>query len=288
MDIRFAKPAATRQLQITVGEPLDASVRALNAFNAEVFQAAASFADRVETDTVCEPVALADIEPLVVKLAPMLSRDLVYALRSAYSGGAEAPNTLLLQVALQGCINHCADRFVNSWYPFQWEQGDFLQMLHVRIQDTGNKDAARAWRTTTKALLRLTSESHPQLLAYMRDVLGDLLAVVGRSRSQAAVDVLFAGFQEHFSDIARLAMRLHILFNDILFHDAPCDLAVCVARPDAEFAAAHMEESYPEAEEGGLDLLADNRVVCVTELGLQRVGGDGALVIVKPKVIPYL
>ena len=133
----------------------------------------------------------------------------------------------------------------------------------------------------------MTSEAHPQLLAYVKEYVYDILAVVGRPRSHPAVEALIKEYHEKLSMITRLAIRLHILFNDILVNDTPCNLAACISQPDGEFLSEQLEDNYPEGGDSSTDLLSDNRIICTTELGLRKIsgGGEANYILVKPKVV---
>jgi DNA repair exonuclease SbcCD ATPase subunit len=137
-DIRFGGGAEDRK---GYAEPVDAAINVLYTLNSEIFQAAASFADSVEMETKPE-VQLEELELLIAKMAPVLSRDLITSLRSAYTEPTDVPNPLLLQVAFQACVAYCCNRFITSWYPLHWDYGNFLQILHSRILETGKSPFA--------------------------------------------------------------------------------------------------------------------------------------------------
>lgn len=155
------------------------------------------------------------------------------------------------------------------------------------IADThlGAIPEADSWRATTRALLRLTSESHPQMASYLRDSVLDILAIIGRSTSSRATNDMLARFEEKFSVIARLAIRMRILFSD-----TPSNLETFLALPGTAFNSDTLEDTYADDEEDDTYMtnvrLRD--VICTAEIGLQRTavreGADGG-VILKPKVI---
>ncbi|KAH6910147.1 hypothetical protein BKA70DRAFT_1560775 [Coprinopsis sp. MPI-PUGE-AT-0042] len=288
MELRFATPTETKKLLRASGATIESAVRLMNHFNSEAFQAAASFADNVEAGTFLDFSGVVELEPLEKKLAPIMGREMVRALRASYTNSIQDPDTLLLQIAFQACVTYCANRFIGSWYPFEWEHGDFLQILHGRILDAGKKDAANSWRSTTKSLLNLTSEAHPQMLAYLREYIYDVLAVVGRSPTQPAVEALIKASEEKLSLLSRLAIRLHILlFDDDVTNGA---LAPYVALPESDFVHEYQEDNYSEGggNQSEVESFSDSgRVLCTTELGLQKVAGSGEdshLVLLKPKV----
>ncbi|KAJ2917726.1 hypothetical protein MD484_g2684, partial [Candolleomyces efflorescens] len=283
-DIRFTGGAEDRK---GYAEPVDAAINVLYTLNSEIFQAAASFADSVEMETKPE-VQLEELELLIAKMTPVLSRDLITSLRSAYTEPTDVPNPLLLQVAFQSCVAYCCNRFITSWYPLHWDYGNFLQILHSRILETGQTQLAENWRSTTRALLRLTSESHPQFTAYLRQQLVDILAICGRSMSNSATQALANRFEEKFSIIGRLAIRMHILLND-----TPSNLETFIAQPGSSFKARMMEDTYADddgdsSDSSDLFHASLKQVICTSDIGLQRLpskGGGRSTVVVKPKVV---
>ncbi|KAF6743401.1 hypothetical protein DFP72DRAFT_933534 [Ephemerocybe angulata] len=281
-DIRFSRQSQGRRSSQGSIEPVDAAVNVLDALNSEIFQAAASLADSVEAETKIVS-RLEDLDALVERLSPMLSKDLVASLRSAYTEPSDVPNPLLLQVALQACMAHCCNRFITSWYPLHWDYAGFLNILHGRLVEAGTTQLAESWRSTTKALLRLTSESHPQMTSYLRDNIIDVLAVVGRSISSAETAALLNRFEEKFSVIARLAIRMHILFSD-----TPSNLETFVAQPGAPFERTKMEDTYADDDEDSdsTDLFNANlkKVICTADIGLQKVSAEDP-VLMKSKVV---
>jgi hypothetical protein len=152
----------------------------------------------------------------------------------------------------------------------------------------GKKEVADSWRSTTKSLLNLTSEAHPQMLAYLREYIYDVLAIVGRSPTQPAVEALVKASEEKLSLLSRLAIRLHIiLFDDDVTNG---DLAPYVALPESDFVHEYQEDGYAEGGGSQSDHYSGSdsgRVLCSTELGLEKVAGSGEdsrLVLLKPKV----
>lgn len=147
---------------------------------------------------------------------------------------------------------------------------------------------AENWRSTTRALLRLTSESHPQFTAYLRQQLVDVLAICGRSMSNPATLALASRFEEKFSIIGRLAIRMHILLND-----TPSNLETFIAQPGSAFKARMMEDTYADddgdsSDSSDLFHASLRQVICTSDIGLQRLsskGGERNTVAVKPKVV---
>ncbi|TFK20845.1 hypothetical protein FA15DRAFT_759113 [Coprinopsis marcescibilis] len=304
MEIKFTRPAEQRffMRRAAKDEPLDDAVRILKNLNSEIFQVAAEFADGVEDETSVDVDGVVDVEPLMQKLSGGISKDLVRALRVGYTEPDQESNPLLLQVAVQGCLVFCCNKFINSWYPFQWEHGDLLQILYNRMLETGTvclfsgadqmltiqtgkKDVAETWRSTTKAMLKLTSEAHPQLLSYLREQLYDILSIVGRSPSHASVENLVKSFEDKVSMIARLAVRLHLLFNG----DIPCTLTTYAPQPESDFVREQQEDSYADGgeQDAETDWLSDRRVLCSSDMGLQRNASDenGDLIVQKSRVV---
>ena len=131
--------------------------------------------------------------------------------------------------------------------------------------------------------MRLTSESHPKMVSYLHDSVLDILSIVGRPSSGPATETMLELFEEKFAVIARLAIRLHILFND-----APSNLETFLVKPKVQFNEDRMEDTYADEDDlYSADVNLKN-VICASEIGLQRIAvrnGADESVIMKPKVI---
>jgi len=153
----------------------------------------------------------------------------------------------------------------------------------------GETRLADNWKSTTKALLRITSDSHPKFIADLREHVIDVLAIVGRSVASVETEALLHKFEEKLSVIARLAIRLHMLVND-----GPSSLETFVTEPGAPYQSSTMEDTYADDEGGNSSDSSDvfnqnlRTVICSSDLGLKRAASKGPgvdAVVIKPKVV---
>lgn len=115
---------------------VDAAIRTANLLNEEVFQICASMTDQLEN--IAKRFVVDDGGRLAMaeNLKPLLGTELVrYLQRQAQEASPAAESKLaIIQVALQGCLIACCTRIITSWYPNDWEYGDFLAALYERIR----------------------------------------------------------------------------------------------------------------------------------------------------------
>lgn len=106
-------------------------VSLLDNLNSEVYQAAACLADLLEsrsqnrTKAVTRTRACMD-EARVVK---MLGKEMTEVLKTK-------TDPLVIQVALQMCMNYCCVKIIQSWCPGMWNYSDFLSTLFTSIRAT--------------------------------------------------------------------------------------------------------------------------------------------------------
>jgi hypothetical protein len=106
--------------------------------------------------------------------------------------------------------------------------------------------------------------------------------------SNPATLALASRFEEKFSIIGRLAIRMHILLND-----TPSNLETFIAQPGSAFKARMMEDTYADddgdsSDSSDLFHASLRQVICTSDIGLQRLsskGGERNTVAVKPKVV---
>jgi hypothetical protein len=122
------------------------------------------------------------------------------------------------------------------------------------------------------------------MVSYLRGSILDIFSIIGRPSSGPATETMLELFEEKFAVISRLAIRLHILFND-----TPSNLETFLAKPTAQFQEDRMEDTYGDEDDlYSTDAANLKNVICTSEIGLQRVAvrnGADESVIMKPKVI---
>ncbi|KAF8632453.1 hypothetical protein AX15_001887 [Amanita polypyramis BW_CC] len=253
-------------------------VTLLDILNSEVYQAAACLADLLESRS--QPSIKATGRAAEeVRVTKMLGKGMTEVLRSKASLRADF-EPLIVQVALQMCMNHCCARIIESWCPGMWNYNDFLSTLFTNIQATEDIGTASKWRAVTHAQFRQNEYTRIAMARYLSEHVITLLSFIGLSESSTSwVTELF---EERCPMIVGPALQM----NTTIFEDTMGDsLEIFLVRSGDVFDMATMENSYNDGDDDNDSFTG--LVVATTDLGLRRLTGgyEDDSCIIKPKVI---
>lgn len=150
------------------------------------------------------------------------------------------------------------------------------------------------WRALTRTLIRSTandrSELFSRLITLIADAVVDLLVVCGCEGTRAQIaDKLTVRFKQRISVVITLALRLNEIFGEEI---TSCDMKATSVLHGVTFMPRMMEDAYEEGEIQEGPPPKTLRVLCTTDLGLQKEvkiqSGEGywqTSVLVQPKVV---
>ncbi|KIL61941.1 hypothetical protein M378DRAFT_13152 [Amanita muscaria Koide BX008] len=249
-------------------------VMLLDILNSEVYQAAACIADLLETRSQL-PMTSGPGGAEESRLTKVIGKGLTEVLKARTIEGAYF-DPLIVQVAIQMCMNHCCAKIIRSWCPGMWNYSDFLSTLYTGIRATEDSATANKWRAVTHAQFRQNENTKTSMTHFLIEHLMSLLTFIGLpDSSKSWVTELL---EERCPIIVGPA--LHI--NNAIFEDAGSDrLDIVLVRPDELFDTFTMENSFGRNGETG------EVVVATADLGFRRIAGDYLAVshLVKPKVV---
>ena len=106
-------------------------VSLLDNLNSEVYQAAACLADLLESRSQNRTKAAVRTRASMdeARVAKMLGKEMTDVLKTKV-------DPLVIQVALQMCMNYCCVKIIQSWCPGMWNYSDFLSTLFTSIRAT--------------------------------------------------------------------------------------------------------------------------------------------------------
>ncbi|KAF8345172.1 hypothetical protein F5887DRAFT_885293 [Amanita rubescens] len=254
-------------------------VTLLDILNSEVYQAAACLADLLESRGQSRSRAIVTTRAAAeeARVVKMLGKEMTEVLKVKTSTAADL-DPLIVQVALQMCMNFCCAKITQSWCPGMWNYSDFLSTLFTSIQATEDLTNANKWRSVTHAQFRQNESTKTSMAQYMSEHIMSLLSFIGLppNSTEWVTELL----EERCPMIVGPA--LHI--NNSIFEDATGEsLEVVLVQAGEIFDIRTMENSYSDSDD---DLYAGS-VAATTDLGLKRLSTvrKGDTSIIKPKVI---
>jgi hypothetical protein len=117
---------------------VEGALRAVSLLNDEIYQTAAAMADQLEG--IAKRFVIEDDGgrfAMAEYLKSMLGSELLKILQAEAAYSSEEYNHFFIQVGLQGCLIASCMQIITSWYPTEWEYGNFLVALYERIRGTG-------------------------------------------------------------------------------------------------------------------------------------------------------
>lgn len=252
-------------------------VSLLDVLNSEVYQASACLADLLESRGQATRKSATRAAAEETRVVKMLGQGMTDVLKAKIMAGADL-DPLVVQVALQMCMNHCCAKIIESWCPGMWNYSEFLSTLFTSIEASEDLAAANKWRAVTHAQFRQNDNMRTSMTRYVSENIKTLLAFIGLPNSSS--DWVTELLEERCPMIVGPALHM----NNAIFEDTAGEsLEVVVVRPGEIYDVVTMENSYQDGED---DMYA-GLVVATTDLGLRRTPGDykGQGSIIKPKVI---
>jgi hypothetical protein len=132
----FPKP--TKEITNGASSRVEGALRAVNLLNDEIYQTAAAMTDQLEG--IAKRFVIEDDGgrlAMAEYLKSMLAPELLKILQDEAAYSSEEYNHFFIQVGLQGCLIASCMQTITSWYPLEWEYGNFLAALYERIRGTG-------------------------------------------------------------------------------------------------------------------------------------------------------
>ncbi|KAF9047796.1 hypothetical protein BJ165DRAFT_1527057 [Panaeolus papilionaceus] len=199
-----------------VGGRVEQAVRVIKVLNDEIYQTAACLADSVVNleKRFVRPAPSDNALSMVVEesLKSVLGTELLKALvDEAPLTGAEY-NNFFIQTAFQGCLTACCWRIITSWYPMEWEYGDFLAALYERIRGTSGVSKAMQWRRLTQQSCVSSSNSvlSSRLLTYIIQPLEEVMGLSGWAKTVES-EQMMQNFHKKLSELVALALQVNNL-----------------------------------------------------------------------------
>ena len=143
---------------------VEGALRAVSLLNDEVYQTAAAMTDQLEG--IAKRFVIEDDGgrfAMVEYLKSMLGSELLKILQAEAAYSSEEYNHFFIQVGLQGCLIASCMQIITSWYPTEWEYGNFLAALYERIRGTGKTN----YRFV--CLVRHSDRDHLSITRWARD-----------------------------------------------------------------------------------------------------------------------
>ena len=117
---------------------VEGALRTVSLLNDEIYQTAATMADQLEG--IAKRFVIEDDGgrfAMAEYLKSVLGSELLKILQAEAAYSSEEYNHFFIQVGLQGCLIASCMQIITSWYPTEWEYGNFLVALYERIRGTG-------------------------------------------------------------------------------------------------------------------------------------------------------
>ena len=289
---------------------VEGAMRAVNLLNDEIYQTAAAMTDQLEG--IAKRFVIEDDGgrfAMAEYLKSMLGSELLKILQAEAAYSSEEYNHFFIQVGLQGCLIASCMQIITSWYPTEWEYGNFLAALYERIRGTSKTiyrfvclvrysdwptflsldgpEIALDWRAATQRSCTSYTDRNTKLVAFLTERVNAVLTVCGWSNESEA-DKIVESFEHKLLEIASLAMRL----NEVTATGEAGELEGLVADSGSLYDLQEMWNDAPfeptntKRVEVGMPL--DETVVCTVGLGLRWSEGDDVeRLLVKPRVVLY-
>ena len=303
-------PKPTKGITNGTSSRVEGALRTVNLLNDEIYQTAAAMTDQLEGIT--KRFVIEDDggrHAMAEYLKSMLGSELLKILQDEAAYSFEEYNHFFIQAGLQGCLIASCMQIITSWYPTEWEYGDFLVALYDRIRGTGKPSClfrppgyipdwnhfsitggpgiALDWRAATQRSCTSSTDRNEKLVAFLTERVNAVLTVCGWSNESEA-EKMVEGFGHKLLELASLAMRL----NGFTTTGEAGELEGLVVDPESLYDAHEMSNDAPfepsdkRRVEVGMPL--DETVVCTVGLGLKWSEGEEVeRLLVKPKVVLF-
>ncbi|KII95455.1 hypothetical protein PLICRDRAFT_150178 [Plicaturopsis crispa FD-325 SS-3] len=241
-------------------------IRMVEALNAEILQNAAFMADSFEFGLLAEEEAEeAAVEEAAQNAQRFMGPALIQLLRTG-----QHDDPMIVQIAFQACLAEFARWIATAWC-FEDSQDDHFLEIHEQMLRREPHAVAGRWRALTRMYVRSGLEEPdalPHLIALIRDSFLDILEIAGSSGGFLGdvPEALVTSFRDGVSTIIDLSLRLNKTIGQDL---TSCDMETIAVKSDEAFDSEFMTDAF----DGGnpRENLATGRVLCTTDLGLQRV-----------------
>ena len=128
----------TKGLTNGASSRVEGALRVVSLLNDEIYQTAAAMTDQLEGIEKRFVIEDDGGRPAMAEyLKSMLGSELLKILQDEAAYSSEEYNHFFIQVGLQGCLIASCMQIITSWYPTEWEYGNFLATLYERIRGTG-------------------------------------------------------------------------------------------------------------------------------------------------------
>ncbi|KAH9485814.1 hypothetical protein JR316_0002729 [Psilocybe cubensis] len=289
----LASSSVTRFAPLILGRALmsgpsriESAISTIKMLNEEIFQTAAAMTDQLENIPKRFVVEDESASAKAEILKSMLGLELVRNLQEEAQIPSEEHNPLFVQTALQGCLTASCLRIITSWYPAEWEYGNFLYALYERIRGTGGPEIASIWKKATQQSCVPSTDRNAKLVTYLTEQIQAVLTVCGWSQQSAVDEMLRDKYSRNLAGMVSQAVRL----NTLTMAGEGRDLEAILIDAGKVFDPRCMQNENPfESASRKLNVTAppDEEVVCTTALGLktvQSMAGESEQILLMPKV----
>ncbi|PPQ91154.1 hypothetical protein CVT25_003059 [Psilocybe cyanescens] len=265
---------------------IESAISTIKMLNEEIFQTAAAMTDQLEGIPKRFVVEDDGTSAKAEILKSMLGLELVRNLQEEAQYPPEEYNPLFVQIALQGCLTASCMRIITSWYPAEWEYGNFLVALYERIRGTGGPEIALNWKKATQQSCIPSTDRNAKLVTYLTEQVQAVLTVCGWSQQSAVEEILSDKYSRNLIGIVSQAIRL----NTLTVAGEGRDVEAILVEAGRMFDPKQMQNDNPfdsAARKVNVTSSPDEEVVCTTALGLkmeQGSAGESNQILLMPKV----
>ncbi|KIM86829.1 hypothetical protein PILCRDRAFT_4707 [Piloderma croceum F 1598] len=233
--------------------------------NSEILQTAAFMADSFEFVGTL-PSATMERNEACERVEHMLGKRMSTMLSSVQ----HSEDPMLVQIALQSCLIRQCVLFIRVWsLEESLRANQLLETIYTRLGQAEDQTVSGRWRALTHRHARTLPHDDPTQtssaeMAVVNDLV-DILIIAGyRRHHQEGFEMVSRKFGDKIKAINKASFRLNQVLKEEIISS---DLEPVWVSPNISFDPAGMEDFGGEQ----VRQQQSDRVLCITEMGLQRV-----------------